>query len=183
VPLISSLFHYGAFSGNDVLQTRNALVAYSVGLLALILVKVLAPGFYARQNVRTPVRIAIVTLLVTQLLNLVLIGWLAHAGLALAIGLGACLNAALLYRGLRGQGVYVPQPGWRLFYTRLACALAAMGSALWFTAGEAGDWLHWGLGERLWRLSLLVCFGAGVYFATLWVAGFRLRDFKRSAAE
>jgi len=183
VPLISSLFHYGAFTGNDVLQTRDALVAYSLGLLALILVKILAPGFYAQQNVRTPVRIAILTLCVTQLLNLVFVGWLAHAGLALSIGLAASLNAGLLYRGLRRHGVYTPQPGWPLFYTRLACALATMGTALWFAGGDATDWLHWGLGERLWRLSLIVCFGAGVYFATLWVAGFRLRDFKRSAAE
>ncbi|MEF8728311.1 MAG: murein biosynthesis integral membrane protein MurJ [Accumulibacter sp.] len=183
VPLISSLFHYGAFTSNDVLQTRHALVAYSLGLLALILVKILAPGFYARQNVRTPVRIAILTLCVTQLLNLALVGWLAHAGLALAIGLAATLNAGLLYRGLRRQGVYAPQPGWPIFYTRLACALATMGSALWFAAGDAGDWLGWSLGQRLWRLSLVVGFGAGVYFATLWVAGFRLRDFKRSAAE
>ena len=183
VPLISSLFHYGAFTSNDVLQTRDALVAYSLGLLALILVKILAPGFYAQQNVRTPVRIAILTLCVTQLLNLVFVGWLAHAGLALSIGLAASLNAGLLYRGLRRHGVYTPQPGWPLFYTRLACALATMGTALWFAGGDATDWLHWGLGERLWRLSLIVCFGAGVYFATLWVAGFRLRDFKRSAAE
>jgi len=183
VPLISSLFHYGAFTSHDVLQTRDALVAYSLGLLALILVKILAPGFYARQNVRTPVRIAILTLCVTQLLNLVFVGWLAHAGLALAIGLAASLNAGLLYRGLRQHGVYTPQPGWPLFYTRLSCALATMGTALWFAGGKATDWLQWGLGQRLWRLSLIVCFGAAVYFATLWVAGFRLRDFRRSAAE
>ena len=183
VPLITTLFHHGAFTANDVLRTRDALVAYSVGLLGLILVKVLAPGFYARQNIRTPVRIALLTLFVTQVLNLLLIGWLQHAGLALAIGLAASLNATLLYRGLRQRGIYTPQPGWLLFYGRLAFAMLSMGAALWFVIGPTVDWLNWRLGERLLRLSVAVGFGAGVYFATLWVAGFRLRDFKRSAAE
>ena len=164
-------------------RTRDALVAYSLGLLGMILVKVLAPGFYARQNVRTPVRIALLSLAVTQGLNLILIGWLAHAGLALAIGLAACLNATLLYRGLRQHGIYIPQPGWLLFYCRLGCAMATMGIALWFVTGEAGTWLTWSLTDRLLRLSGVVGFGAAIYFATLWVVGFRLRDFKRSGAE
>ncbi len=96
VPLIATLFHYGEFTPHDVEMTRQALVAYSVGLLGLILVKVLAPGFYARQDIRTPVKIAILTLLATQAMNLMFIWPLKHAGLALAIGLGACLNAAVL---------------------------------------------------------------------------------------
>jgi putative peptidoglycan lipid II flippase len=183
VPLITTLFFHGAFTANDVLMTRNALLAYSIGLLGLILVKVLAPGFYARQNVRTPVRIAIISLCTTQLLNLVLVGWLQHAGLALAISLAAVLNASLLFRGLRQSAIYVPQPGWLLFYARLGLAMLSMGAALWFTVGEESAWLSWTLSQRLLRLSMLVSFGAGVYFATLWIAGFRLRDFKRSAAE
>ena len=183
VPLIVTLFHHGAFTATDVFMTRNALLAYSVGLLGLILVKVLAPGFYARQNIRTPVKIALLSLVVTQALNLVLIGWLQHAGLALSIGLAATLNASLLYIGLRRHAIYTPQPGWPLFYGRLALALAAMGAALWLTAGEASVWLDWRLSERLLRLALVVTFGVAVYFATLWVAGFRLRDFRRSAAE
>ncbi|HOL64819.1 MAG TPA: murein biosynthesis integral membrane protein MurJ [Accumulibacter sp.] len=183
IPLITTLFHHGAFDTHDVLMTRNALVAYSVGLLGLILVKVLAPGFYARQNIRMPVKIAITTLLLTQLLNLALIGWLAHAGLALAIGLAASLNAALLYRGLRRLGIYTPQPGWWLFYGKLALALLAMGLALWLAGGEASNWLGWRTSERLWRLSLLIVFGVLVYFATLWAVGFRLRDFRRQAAD
>ena len=101
VPLIATLFHHGAFNSDDVYQTQSALVAYSIGLVGLILVKVLAPGFYARQNIRTPVRIAVVSLVATQVMNLAFIGWLQHAGLALSIGLAACLNAGLLYRGLR----------------------------------------------------------------------------------
>ncbi|MDS4013992.1 MAG: murein biosynthesis integral membrane protein MurJ [Candidatus Accumulibacter sp.] len=183
VPLVTTLFHHGAFTPDDVMRTREALVAYSVGLLGMILVKVLAPGFYARQNVRTPVRIALLCLLVTQLLNLLLIPWLRHAGLALAIGLAACLNAALLYRGLHRQGIYSPLAGWLAFVSKLVLALLAMAAALWFSAGTNNDWLTWGLTQRLLRLSLVVSFGATVYFATLWVAGFRLSDFRRRAAE
>ena len=183
VPLITTLFHHGAFSANDVFMTRNALVAYSIGLLGLILVKVLAPGFYARQNIRTPVKIALLTLFVTQALNLALIGWLRHAGLALAIGLAACLNAFLLYRGLRRHGIYQPQPGWAVFCGKLVLALLVMGVTLWFCAGNNADWLHWKLTERLLRLGLLVTLGASAYFATLWLSGFRLADFKRRAAE
>lgn len=183
VPLISTLFHHGAFTAIDVFKTRDALVAYSVGLLGMILVKVLAPGFYARQNVRTPVKIALFTLFVTQVLNIALIGWLKHAGLSLSIGLAACLNAALLYRGLRQQGIYSPQRGWPMFYARLALALLLMGGTLWFTGGDAADWLRWTFTERLLRLTVVLILGTTVYFATLWGTGFRLRDFKRRAAE
>lgn len=183
VPLIATLFHHGAFSADDVLKTRDALLAYSFGLLGLILIKVLAPGFYARQNVRTPVRIGILTLCATQAMNLALTGPFQHAGLALSIGLAACLNAGLLYRGLRRQGIYTPQPGWRRFFLRLALALAVLGTALWLGGGDFAPWLEWGLGERLLRLSLLVGCGIGVYFATLWAVGFRLGDFRRRVAE
>ena len=183
VPLIATLFHHGAFTASDVMRTRDALIAYSLGLTGLILVKILAPGFYARQNIRTPVKIAIISLCATQAMNLVFIGWLKHAGLALSIGLAACLNAALLYRGLRQQGIYVPQSGWAAFSLRLAVALASMGAALWFAVGPASDWLHFGALERVFRLTLLVVCGAVVYFVTLWMLGFRLRDFRRRAAE
>ncbi len=120
VPLLSTLFQYGAFAASDVLRTREALVAYSIGLTGLILVKVLAPGFYARQDIRTPVKIALITLALTQLMNFAFIGWLKHAGLALSIGLASCLNAGLLWRGLRQRGVYQPQAGWGVFMLKLA---------------------------------------------------------------
>ena len=182
-PLIATLFHHGAFTDVDVFKTRDALVAYSFGLLGLILVKVLAPGFYARQNVRTPVKIALLTLFVTQALNLALIGWLKHAGLALSIGLAACVNAGLLYRGLRRHGIYAPQPGWLAFSLKLALALSIMGCALWFASGNPSQWLQWNTSIRMLRLTLIVIFGAGIYFATLWLIGFRLKDFRRRAAE
>ena len=183
VPLISTLFHYGQFSLQDVWMTRQALVAYSIGLVGLILVKVLAPGFYARQNVRTPVKIAVFTLAATQLMNLALIGPLKHAGLALAIGLGACLNAGLLYYKLRRHGIYRPQAGWPEFAYKLALALFAMAAVLWVAMGSDGWWLAAAWQYRVAGLIGIVCLGAGVYFASLWSLGFRIRDFARRAAD
>jgi putative peptidoglycan lipid II flippase len=182
VPLLATLFQHGEFGAADVLMTRKALVAYSVGLLGLILVKVLAPGFYARQDIKTPVRIALVTLLATQLMNLAFVWPLRHAGLALAIGLGACLNAALLFRKLREQAIYRPRAGWRVFWLKCAAALLAMGGVLWFGAGPDGWWLEQGAKERILRLSWVVAAGGASYFAALWLLGFRLRDFSRQAA-
>lgn len=183
VPLIATLFFYGEFSPHDVEMTRWALVAYSVGLLGLILVKVLAPGFYARQNIKTPVKIAILTLVATQAMNLLFIWHLKHAGLALSIGLGACLNAAILLRKLRGQAIYQPQPGWRVFLAKLVLALAAMGTFLWFAMAGEARWFAYHFGERMLHLSGLVAGGVLIYFATLGLLGFRPADFKRRAAE
>jgi putative peptidoglycan lipid II flippase len=178
-PLIATLFYHGEFSANDVLMTRNALVAYSVGLLGLILVKVLAPGFYARQNIKTPVKIAVITLLATQLMNLVLIVPLRHAGLALAIGLGACLNACLLYYKLRCHQIYQPRPGWMIFMLKIVAALTAMGCVLWFAAGTDASWLTGSTLHRTSRLTWVVAAGAISYFAMLWLLGFRLRNFSQ----
>jgi putative peptidoglycan lipid II flippase len=182
VPLVATLFHYGRFGEHDLWMTRQALIAYSVGLLGLILVKVLAPGFYARQNIRTPVRIAIVTLIATQLMNTALIVPLKHAGLALAIGLGACLNAGLLYRQLRQHGIYRPQPGWGLFALKIAAALAAMALALWLAMGPVPWWLAASGATRVAAVTGLVLLGGTAYFASLWLLGFRLGDFSRRAA-
>ena len=181
-PLVTTLFHYGEFGERDVWMTRQALVAYSVGLLGLILVKVLAPGFYARQNIATPVRIAIVTLIATQLMNAAFVVPLKHAGLALAIGLGACLNAGLLYHKLRQHGIFVPQPGWRAFALRVAAALAVMALALWLAMGPERWWFAAPAAMRFAAIAGLVFLGSGAYFACLWLLGFRLRDFARRAA-
>lgn len=181
-PLIATLFLHGRFDATDLEMTRRALVAYSVGLVGLILVKVLAPGFYARQNIRTPVRIALVTLAATQLMNAALIVPLQHAGLALAIALGACLNAGLLYRGLRRRAIYAPQAGWRAFFAKIAAATALMALGLWLATGPAAWWTHADLAPRAAALAGLVALGALVYFGSLWAFGFRLRDFVRSSA-
>jgi putative peptidoglycan lipid II flippase len=180
-PLVATLFHHGQFTAHDVLQTRNALVAYSVGLTGLILVKVLAPGFYSRQDIRTPVKIALGVLVLTQLMNLAFIKPFAHAGLALSIGLASLVNAALLYRGLRRIGAYLPAPGWAAFWLKILIALAVMGGVLYFSADLAGDWLRAGTMTRILNLAWIVLAGAGSYFATLFALGFRLRDFSRRA--
>jgi putative peptidoglycan lipid II flippase len=179
VPLVTSLFYYGAFTENDMWMTRQALMAYSLGLLGLILVKVLAPAFYSRQNIKTPVKIALFTLVATQLMNLAFISTLKHAGLALSIGLGACLNAGLLYYHLRKANVYQPQPGWMLFMFKLLLAVTTMALALYFAAGASEVWLHYAAMQKLLHLAGLVLLGAATYFAVLWLLGIRVKDFMR----
>jgi putative peptidoglycan lipid II flippase len=179
VPLIATLFHYGEFGAQDVWMTRRALVAYSVGLVGMILVKVLAPGFYARQNVVTPVKIGLLTLAATQLMNLAFIVPLKHAGLALAIGLGACLNAGLLFRMLRRTGIYVPQPGWGPFSAKVALAVAAMAALLYAAMGPADWWLRAPWQHKVPAMAALVLGGALAYGAALYALGFRVRDFVR----
>jgi len=182
VPLVATLFHYGAFGAEDVYATRRAVVAYSVGLIGLVMVKVLAPGFYAKQDIKTPVKIALLTLGLTQLMNLAFIVPLRHAGLALAIGLGACINASLLLRGLRRRDIYTPRPGWPEFLLKLAGALYAMSVVLWVTLPADATWLAMGAAARALNLAWIVLLGAAIYFLALWLLGFRLGDFSKSAA-
>ncbi|MGH8634811.1 MAG: murein biosynthesis integral membrane protein MurJ, partial [Burkholderiales bacterium] len=183
VPLVATLFHYGAFGAEDVYATRRAVMAYSVGLIGLVMVKVLAPGFYARQDIKTPVKIALVTLGLTQLMNFAFILPFRHAGLALAIGLGACINAALLLRGLRRRDIYAPQPGWPAFLLKLAVAVYAMSAVLWIATGSDASWLAMGAAARAANLAWVVLLGGASYFAALWLLGFRLKDFAKRAAE
>ena len=180
-PLVATLFHYGKFTAIDVAMTQQALIAYSIGLLGLILVKILAPGFYARQNIKTPVKIAIFTLVATQLMNLIFIFGLHlnHAALALAIGLGACINASLLFYHLRKAHIYKPQAGWLIFIMKLLLALGVMTAVLYFAMGDASAWLNFSLIKRLIYLGGLVTLGGLSYFATLFVLGFRPKDYMR----
>ncbi len=178
--LVAVLFHYGRFSAHDVHQTVIALMGYGAGLMGLVGIKVLAPGFYARQDVRTPVRIAVTVLVLTQMMNAVFVPLLAHAGLALSIGLGALVNAAWLLIGLRRLGTYTPAPGWRAFSWRVVLATALL--AAWLAwAGQAIDWI--GLqAHRLERVGLLaacLAAAAALYFGTLVATGLNLRAFAR----
>jgi putative peptidoglycan lipid II flippase len=183
LPLVAMLFHYGRFTGDDAWMTRQALMAYSVGLVGMILVKILAPGFYARQNIATPVKIGLFTLVATQLMNLVFVGPLQHAGLALAIGLGACLNALFLYVMLRKHEIYLPQPGWPVFVLKVLASVAFMAIVLFTTMGEPWWWLQAAWHRKVPAVLGLVALGAAVYGACLFAFGFRLRDFSRRAAE
>jgi putative peptidoglycan lipid II flippase len=179
--LVATLFHYGAFSAADVQQTRLAVMAYSVGVVGLLSIKILAPGFYAKQDIRSPVKIAIVVLLFTQLLNLMFVPWLAHAGLALAIGLGACLNAVALLIGLRRKGIYQPASGWPRFIAQQGLALVAMAGPLWWASRNI-DWL--GLQGtpfvRIAALGAVLLAGGIVYLGVLAATGLRPRHFRRA---
>ncbi len=181
-PLTVSLFQYGKFSAFDAAMTQRALVAYSVGLMGLIVVKVLAPGFYSRQDIKTPVKIAIITLIMTQVMNLAFIGPLKHAGLALSIGLAACLNATLLYWQLRKQKIFQPQPGWALFLTKLVIAVLVMSAVLIGVMWLMPAWDQGNMLERLLRLAAVVVAGVVAYFGVLAGLGFRPRDFARRVA-
>ena len=181
-PLVATLYHYGKFTPHDVQQTVGALMGYGVGLIGLVGVKIVAPGFYAHQNIRTPVKIAVVVLVTTQAMNLVLVPWLGHAGLALSIGLGALLNAGWLLLGLLRRDLYQPSPGWTGFLLRVGLATAALAAALAWAA-HGIDWLalraHWSL-----RAGLMAAVLAGVallYFGLLAAFGLRLRQFMRRA--
>ncbi|MEZ5662835.1 MAG: murein biosynthesis integral membrane protein MurJ [Burkholderiaceae bacterium] len=179
-PLVSVLYHYGAFSDTDVQQTSLALMGYGAGLLGLVAIKVLAPGFYARQDIRTPVRIAIVVLVLTQCLNVLLVPRLAHAGLALAIGLGAMINASWLLIGLIRRGAYTPSPGWARFGLQVLAASALLTVYLLAVSSHV-SWLEF-QGRALARVGLLTLSITGavaVYFITLSLGGLNLRQFVR----
>jgi putative peptidoglycan lipid II flippase len=175
--LVAVLFQGGRFSWHDVHQTSLALVGYSVGLIGLISVKILAPGFYAQRDIKTPVKIAIAALVVTQLANLALVPWIGHAGLALSVSVGACANAGLLFAGLWRRKLFAPQPGWGKFAWRLVLGLGAMSAWLVWTR-IAIDWqasAGWALRASL--LAGVIAMSGAIYFAALWLLGFRPRDF------
>lgn len=180
--LVATLFNYGAFNAHDVAQTRVAVMAYSVGLIGLLAIKILAPAFYARQDIRTPVKIAALCLVATQLLNAAFVPLLAHAGLALSIGVGATLNALLLATTLKRRGVYRPAPGWPTFIARALPAQVVLAGLL-LAAGHHLDWVGLGTqpGLRIAWLAGLLITVVLAYFLTLFLCGFRPSDFTRRA--
>lgn len=180
-PLTVSLFQYGNFTAYDAVITQRALIAYCVGLMGLIVVKVLAPGFYSRQDIKTPVKIAIITLILTQLMNLAFIGSLKHAGLALSISLAACFNALMLYWQLRRQAIFSLLAGWGKFLLKLIAALIVMVAVLLLLLNFMPPWEQGNMLVRITRLLLVVFAGAMSYFAALFIFGFRLRDFSQRA--
>lgn len=196
--MVSTLFNYGEFSAQDVSQTQFAVCAYGFGLLGILAVKILAPGFYAQQDIRTPVKIAIIVLIATQLMNLAFVPWLRHAGLALSIGMGATLNALMLFFGLRRRKIYQPGNRWAGFLLKVLPALLVLAGCLvvanhyivWTNDAQSGliYWLsnHYGwFGQNsfsIWRLLLL--FGtigiSGIaYFAVLRVLGINILQYLR----
>lgn len=188
-PLIATLFQHDAFTANDTLMARASLMAYSLGFLGFSLVKVLTPGFYAREDARTPVRCGVIALVSTMLLNIVLVAvlWLMkfpaiHAGLALGTSLGAFINATLLWRGLRRDGVLQFAPGITSLALRTLLALAVMGLVTVLVAGPLDWWLTSDAWPRVQRLAMVVGAAMASYFAVLLVLGVRPRQLLQSPA-
>ncbi|GAA5111897.1 murein biosynthesis integral membrane protein MurJ [Alloalcanivorax gelatiniphagus] len=178
-PLLATLFRHGEFTANDVLRSAESLRAYSAGLVAFMLIKVLAPGYFARQDTKTPVKIGVVAMVANMVFNLILVWPLQHAGLALATSLSAWLNAGLLYLGLRRTGVFEPLAGWGRHWLRLLLAGGAMVAVIQWLAGRAGIWLQGGLTERVAWLALIVVTGMLVYLLVLVILGLRPRHLRR----
>jgi putative peptidoglycan lipid II flippase len=177
-PIVAVLYHYGAFTAVDVDQTTLALRGWGAGLVGLVAIKVLAPGYYASQDIKTPVRIAMVVLVATQLMNLVLVPYFKHAGLSLSISLGALLNAGWLLVGLLRRGSFRPLDGWGIFVIQIALAAVALVLYLWWAQGLV-DWvaLRGQAWLRIGWLALLLSGAAGTYFAVLRFAGLNVRQF------
>ncbi|CAG1010087.1 putative peptidoglycan lipid II flippase [Burkholderiales bacterium] len=179
LPIVTTLYQYGRFAATDAIATRAALIGYSVGLAGIIAIKILAPGFYARQDLRTPVRVAIVAVAVSVAFAFLLMQPLGHAGLTLATSLAALFNATALLVLLRRRGFYTPSRGWLVFAAKVVIAAGVLAGVLAALAGPASTWLNAGLAERVGRLALLVAAGAAAYFGALFLLGFRMKDFGR----
>ena len=169
VPVLSTIFQYEQFSGEDVLMASHSLMAYASGLLAFILIKVLSSGFFSRQDTHTPVKIAVIAMLSNIVLNLLLVKHLAHAGLALATSLSAFLNAGLLFLVLQRRGHYQVRPGWFLYLLKLTLALLLMCALLHWLTPAMDKWLAWGAYKRASQLTLCILVGAASYFFSLWL--------------
>ncbi len=177
-PMIATLFQSAVFDAHDVSMAQRSLWAYSLGLLPFMLIKVLAPGFYSRQDTKTPVRIAVIAMVSNMVLNIILVFPLQHAGLALATSISAGLNAYLLYRGLRKAGVYQPDAGWLWLFWRIALACLLMSFVVfWFNPGM-DFWLEAGRIQKVIWLAGLIVAGIAVYFSVLMLSGVRLQHFR-----
>lgn len=177
-PLVAVLYHYGAMTDRDVQQITYALMGWGVGLIGIVAIKVLAPGYYANQDTKTPVRIAVAVLVITQLLNLVLVPIFAHAALTLSIGIGAMINALWLLIGLLRRGSYKPEPGWGVFFLQViaACALLAV-FLMWANGAFPWTELRAESLKRIGLLALVLTASAAIYLIAVVVSGLRLKQF------
>lgn len=187
-PILISLFQYGELSAHDVAMSSLSLQAYSLGLMAFMLVKVLAPGYYARKDTATPVKIGIAAMVVNMVLNLALVlplmhYWnIGHLGLALATTLAAYLNAGLLLRGLLRGGVYHFHPGWGRYMARLLLATGGMAATVVFLTEDTAAWLAWDWQRRVLEIAMVCGAGGTVYLAIHLLMGTRLRHLRRPSA-
>lgn len=176
-PLISTLFQSAVFDAGDVRMSARSLVAYGLGVVPFLLIKVVAPGYYARQDTRTPVRFAVIALAVNLVMSLILAMPLRHAGLALATSLAAAVNAFLLLYGLGRAGIYRVPRGWPALLLKTSTAGGVMALLLWWGSGSAEQWIGMSASARVWRLGVWIGLGALVYFVCLWLCGVRRHDF------
>jgi len=180
LPLVTVLYHYGAMTDFDVQQVTRALMGWGVGLIGIVAIKVLAPGYYANQDTRTPVKVAVVVLVLTQLLNIGLVPLFAHAALTLSIGIGAMVNALWLLLGLLKRGSYKPEPGWGIFVLQVLAACALLGLFLmWANSHFAWTALRAESLKRIGLLAAILCASGVIYFIALWAAGMKLRQLLR----
>ncbi len=175
-PLLSTLFQRGHFDAHAVMMARKSLSMFALGIAPFMLVKILAAGFYAKQDLRTPVRVGIIAMVSNMIFNVILIWPLKHAGIALATSLSAMLNTGLLLYFLRKRTIYVPREGWNYFAGRLIFANSLLAVFLWFASGEMQEWVTHPTGWRVIHLSGLLISAVILYFAGLWLAGVRPRD-------
>jgi len=172
-PLLTTIFQYNAFSVEDVVMSASALKAFAIGVCGFIFVKVLAPGFFARQDTVTPMRIGVIAVVVNVILSIVLVKTMAHAGLALAISLAAWCNSILLFIVLLKQKIFIPKSGWLWFLCRIGIAVVVMCLCLTFLDQSLEQWYQQGLWQRVRHLSFMVICAAMSYFLSLIVLGVR----------
>lgn len=182
-PVLATLFQYGKFHEVDVLMSARSLIALALGLVCFLAVKVLVSAFYARQNTKFPVKVAIFAMIVNVIFNVLLIGPLAHAGLALASSISSICNVLILLWVLLRQKIYVPMSGWKSFSFRLFLANGAMALILWLGSPEISQWFAWGALERALNLSMLISAAVVAYFGGLWITGLRYSHLRLSLEE
>lgn len=174
-PLMCTLLQYGKFNGHSVIMASQSLSAFAIGIAPFMLIKILAAGFYAKQDMRTPVRIGIFAMISNMIFNVILIWPLAHIGIALATSLASLVNVGFLYYFLRQKEIYQPRDGWKLFTARLCFANVLLAIWLWVGAGDVQEWIvHHGIWRGI-HLAMLLSSAVVVYFVGLWLAGVRPR--------
>ncbi|MBA2654602.1 MAG: murein biosynthesis integral membrane protein MurJ [Gammaproteobacteria bacterium] len=176
-PIVSTLFHHGKFNAADVVMTEQGVIAFAIGLPSFMATKILASAFYARQEIKQPVRIAAITVGANIVLNCLLILPLRHQGLALGTSLAAIINAALLYQSLYRTGIYQPQRGWGRFFLQLLFANSMMVLLLVWGAPTKEGWANWQWHQQVLTLFIWLTAAVVVYFSSLWLSGLRFKDY------
>ncbi len=176
VPILATLFQYDEFTPYATVMSGKSLLAYTLGLPAFILIKIFAAGFFSRQDTKTPVKVGAIAMVANIGLNFLLVGVFAHAGLALATSLSACLQALLLFLLLKKEAVYKPVSGWIKFFLQIVIAAAAMAFFIFYFIDAPDQWFAWGLIQRAWNLSLWIVAGLLCYFGVLWLTGLRWQN-------